>query len=345
MRALKLTAPGTLELLDIPVPDPGPGEIRIKVAGAGLCHSDLHVLHAPAVRPGPAMTLGHEGAGWVDALGSGVTDVQIGAPILVNLIWSCGECRPCVAGRDNACARSGRFSHPPTPGLGPNGAMAEYMIVPQHHALPLGEVDPVSAGPLADAALTPMRAINSARDRLVPGSTAVVIGVGGLGHLAVQILSATSGARIIAVDMAPEKLELARRHGADVVVESDADAAAAILAETDEYGADVVFDFVGVQPTLDLATSVVAPEGALRAVGLGGGTVPFKTDANTRALPWGVDVRKSFGGTRNDLMQVIALTERGRLHIEHTLYPLADYARAFADLESGAIVGRAVLTP
>ncbi|EGD56775.1 alcohol dehydrogenase catalytic domain-containing protein [Gordonia neofelifaecis] len=345
MRAVKLTAPGTLELVDVPTPEPGPGEVRVKVASAGLCHSDIHVLHLPTPWPGPDPTLGHEGAGWVDALGPDVSDIETGSPVLINLIWSCGRCRPCVTGHDNACITGGRYRYPPTPGLGPDGAMADYIIVPARHVLPLGDVDPVGAGPLADAALTPMRAINSAREWLTPGATAVVIGVGGLGHMAVQILAASTGARIIAVDTADDKLDLARRHGAHETVKSDGDAAAAILAESDGYGADAVFDFAGVQPTVDLAAGVVAPEGALRLVGLGGGLLNYGANADTAALPWGVDIRKSYGGTRADLLEVVALAARGALTVEHTLYPLADFQRAFDDLEAGRVSGRAILTP
>ncbi|ALG85476.1 NAD(P)-dependent alcohol dehydrogenase [Gordonia phthalatica] len=345
MRAVKLTSPGTLELVETPIPEPGPGQVRVKVAGAGLCHSDLHVLHLKSPWPGPALTLGHEGSGWIDALGAGVTGVTEGDPVLVNLIWSCGHCRPCVMGRDNACVSGGRHNHPPTPGLGPDGAMAEYMLVPVRHALPLGDIDPVTAGPLADAALTPMRAINSVRDRLTPGSTAVVIGVGGLGHLAVQILHASTSARIIAVDMSDDKLDLARRHGADLAVDSRGDAAEQILAESDGYGVDAVFDFAGVQPTVDLATSIVAPEGVVRLVGLGGGGLRFGADADTRALPWGVDIRKSYGGTLADLTEVIALAAQQKLTVESTVYPLDDFQRAFDDLDAGRVTGRAILQP
>jgi len=344
VRALKLVSPGTLELVESALPEPGAGEVRVKVAGAGVCHSDLHVLHLEKSM-GAAFTLGHEGSGWIDALGPGVTGHEIGDAVLVNLVWSCGQCRPCVNGHDNACVTGGRHNHPPSPGLGPDGAMADYMLVPARHALPLGEIDPVAAGPLADAALTPMRAIDSVRERLTAGSTAVVIGVGGLGHMALQILAACTAARIIAVDMSDDKLELALRHGADATVDSRGDAAAEILSESDGYGVDVVFDFVGIAPTVELASRVVAPEGAIRLVGLGGAVLPFGADANTKALPWGVDVRKSYGGTRADLTEVIALAAAGKLTVEHTVYPLADYQRAFDDLEAGRVTGRAILTP
>ncbi|HEX4249781.1 MAG TPA: alcohol dehydrogenase catalytic domain-containing protein, partial [Pseudonocardia sp.] len=302
MRTVKLVGPGTLQLVEVEVPEPGPGEVRVKVAGAGLCHSDLHVLELGDAWPFFGGTVGHEGAGWVDAVGSGVTGLAQGDPVVVNVIWACGHCRPCLEGRDNACQVNGsRTMFPTTPGLGPDGAMAEYMLAPARQLEHLGELDPVDAGPLADAALTPMHAINSTRGRLTPGATVVLIGIGGLGHLGLQIVKATSGARVIALDSDAAKLEVARQHGADVVLASDAAAAQRILDETDGYGADVVIDFVGVQPTVDLATQVIGPEGLIRLVGLGGGHFPFAANVDSVTVPWGVNAQRSYGGTRAEL--------------------------------------------
>lgn len=345
MRAVKLTKPHTLELLETPIPEPGPGEVRVKVAGAGLCHSDLHVLHMGEEWPFFGGTVGHEGAGWIDALGPGIDAPAVGTPVVVHLLWNCGACRACLEGRDNACSVAGsRNTFPTTPGLGPDGAMAEYMLAPARQVEPLHGVDPRHAAPLTDAGLTPMHAINSVLHRLTPGSTTVVIGVGGLGHLGLQILKAISATRVIALDTDESKLKLARRHGADLALPSNGDAVAAILAETDGYGVDVVLDFVGVQPTVDIATGVIGPEGLLRLVGLGGGDVGFVASAGGR-LPWGVDVQSSYGGTRADLLQVLALAEAGKIHVETVEYPLDDFQRAFDDLEAGRVAGRAILVP
>jgi propanol-preferring alcohol dehydrogenase len=318
----------------------------VRVAGAGLCHSDLHVLEFGDAWPFFGGTVGHEGAGWVDALGSGVTGLAEGDAVLVNLIWGCGHCRACIEGRDNACQVNGsRNMFPTTPGLGPDGAMAEYMLAPARQLEPLGDLDPVTAGPLADAALTPMHVVRTARDRLTPGATVVLIGIGGLGHLGLQIIKATTGSRVIALDTAEDKLAAARQHGADLVLASDDAAVQRILDETDGYGADVVIDFVGVQPTVELATKVVAPEGLIRLVGLGGGRFPFGADADSVSLPWGVNAQRSYGGTRADLLEVIALAKQGRLHVETVQYPLDDYQQAFDDLAAGKILGRAILVP
>jgi propanol-preferring alcohol dehydrogenase len=345
MRALRLLGVGEIEVQDVPVPTIAADEVLVRVAGAGLCHSDLHVLHA-AGWPVVPMTLGHETAGFVAERGADVTAFAEGDAVLVCLVWACGTCRPCIEGRDNVCqTTAGRLGTPPCPGLGPDGGMAEYLAVKARYLEPLGSLDPATAAPLADAGLTPYHAIDGARHRLTPGSTAVVLAVGGLGHMGLQILKATTAARVIAVDASPEKLELARHHGADEVLLSDASTAAAILELTDGYGADAVFDFVGVQPTVTLATQVIAPDGALRFVGLGGGSFAYGADAMTAALPWGVDVRKSYGGTRRDQRAVLELARAGRLTVETQHYALEDGPKAFADLEAGAVRGRAVLVP
>jgi len=346
MRALKLVSPGKIELQEVAVPELGPEDVLVKVAGAGLCHSDLHILHMDESWPFFGNTIGHEAAGYVDSVGSDVTDLVQGDAVLVSVIWACGRCRACVEGRDNACEVAGsRNQFPTTPGIGPDGGMAEFIKVNARHLDKLGTLDPIAAAPLADAGVTPMHAINSARSRLTPGSTAVVIAVGGLGHMGLQILKATTGARIIAVDNDESKLAIARELGADLVLKSDSAAAQRILDETNGYGVDAVFDFVGVQPTVELATKIVAPEGVIRLVGLGGGSFPFVAGSDGQALPWGVNVQRSYGGTRADQLQVIALAQQGKLAVEYVTYPLEKAEQAFADLEAGKVGGRAILIP
>lgn len=345
MQAVKLVSAGTMELKDVDLPKIGPDEVLIKVAGAGLCHSDLHVLHMGDEWPFFGNTVGHEGAGWIEDMGTAVEGYDKGDAVLVSVVWACGQCRACVNGRDNECQVNGsRLQFPTTPGLGPDGAMAEFMVAKARHVDKIGDLDPVKAAPLSDAGVTPMHAINSARSRLTPGSTAVVIGIGGLGHLGLQILKATTGARIIALDSDDTKLELAKKLGADLVLKSDSDAAKRILDETDQYGADAVFDFVGVQPTVDLTMAVIAPGGAVRFVGLGGGEFTYSVGSG-QTMPWGIDIQMSFGGTRADQREVIALAQQGKLGVEVNEYALSDYQKAFDDLEAGRITGRAVLIP
>lgn len=178
-------------------------------------------------------TLGHENAGWVEAVGAGVDEVAAGDGMAVYGPWGCGRCRSCRLSAENYCEKQseiGAFGG----GLGLNGGMAEFMLVPDpRFLLPLGDLDPRDAAPLTDAALTPYHAVKRSLELLVPGSTAVVIGVGGLGHMAVQILRALSPSRVIAVDASREKLGLATDVGAHEALEAGDDAAVAILDLTD----------------------------------------------------------------------------------------------------------------
>src|SRR5215218_10869093 len=217
MQAIRLTAwERPAELVEIPMPEPGPGEVLVRVAGAGLCHSDLHLMHWPAgtLPYDLPFTLGHEVAGTVVALGAGADGVGVGDSVLVYGPWGCGGCRRCSLGEEHLCERAAATRKRGC-GLGHDGGLAEYVVVPSSRLLvPLGDVDPVTAAPLADAALTPYHAIRRALPHVEPATAAVVIGVGGLGHVAVQLLCALSSLRVVAVDVRAEALELALEAGA-----------------------------------------------------------------------------------------------------------------------------------
>ena len=214
MRALRLPRwHSEPELADVPTPEPGPGEVVVRIGGAGACHSDLHLMHdfTEGVVPwGPPFTLGHENAGWVEALGPGVSDLEVGEPVAVYGPWGCGRCHSCLTGAENYCERQSELAAAGG-GLGFDGGMAPYMLVPRSRWLvPLGDLSPVEAAPLTDAGLTPYHAIVRSLHLLRPGSVSVVIGVGGLGLMAVQILRALSSATtIIAVDTRPTALAAA----------------------------------------------------------------------------------------------------------------------------------------
>ncbi|GIG67412.1 NAD(P)-dependent alcohol dehydrogenase [Phytomonospora endophytica] len=343
MKAFQLQSPGVAELTDVDVPEPGPGEVLLKVSGAGVCHSDLHILHADAWAPLP-MTIGHEVCGHVASTGTGVTGWDDGDGALAYLCWGCGKCRTCASGYENYCEAFGR-GIVPGPGLGYQGAMAEYLIVPARFLVPLGDLDPVDSAPLTDAGLTPYHAVNMAREALVAKANAVVIGVGGLGHMGVQILAATTGSRIIAVDLDEAKLAHATELGAAETVKSDEHAAARILDLTGGRGAEVVFDFVGAQPTLELAASVIAPHGRIVLVGLAEGSLDFRAGSPPAALPWGAGIVKPYGGTRADLHDVIALASRGAISVTVERHPLSEVKTAFDRLQLGQVAGRAVLVP
>lgn len=344
MKAFRFVAWGKpAELQEIPVPEPGPGQVLVKVTAAGACHSDLHVFDWPAgMLPWTLpFTLGHEVVGTVAALGPGLTDPALGAAVAVYGPWGCGTCRACRQGMENYCERSAEMPGAGV-GLGYDGGMAEYVLVPSPRLLiPIGGLDPVQAAPLTDAALTPYHAIKAALPALVPGSTAVVIGVGGLGHMAIQILGAISPAKVIAVDKDPAKLELARRVGAAATVQSGEGAAEEIRKLLGPLAASSVFDFVGSDDTIALAAKVVRPQGRVMVVGIAGGTFGF----SFFSLPYEAAICTTYWGSSTELQEVLALAAAGRLEAAVEVFPLDDAATAYARLRAGKIEGRAVIVP
>lgn len=345
MKALQYRVFGHVpEVVDIPTPDPQPGQIRLKVTAAGLCHSDHVVMNTPesAFRFGRLpLTLGHEGAGVVDALGEGVGGVGVGDAVAVYGPWGCGLCVKCAVGKENYCIHARSLSIRP-PGLGSPGAIAEYMIVGDvRHLVPLHDLDPVANVSLTDAGLTPYHAIKKSIPKLTAGSTALVIGVGGLGHVAVQILRQLTGSTVIATDLTEAKLELALRHGAHHAIQSDHEAIATIRTLAGPAGVQSVFDFVGSQSTVTTAAAVVGAEGDVSIIGIGGGKLPvgFQTTA------FDVDVRSPYWGSRSELIEVFAMARRGQLQVEVETFTLDEAAEAYDKLARGQINGRAVVIP
>jgi len=346
MRALRLTDWGSPpQLTDVPTPEPGPGQVLVKIAGAGACHSDVHLMDWSAEEAPPAITppftLGHENTGTIAALGAGVTGWSEGDPVAVYGPWGCGRCRPCRLSAENLCERTGELGGMGG-GLGFDGGMAEYQLVPDQRLLvPLGDLDLVQAAPLTDAGLTPYHAVKAALPLLVPGSTAVAIGVGGLGHMAVQILRELSPARIVAVDTSEQKLAHAKRLGADETLLSDADAAPAIRELTRGVGAELVVDLVGAQPTVELAAAVVRSGGHVSVVGIGGGSVPV----GNGFLPYDASIAGPYWGSAVELREVLALAAAGRLRADVETFPLGDVMQAYEKMRAGELVGRAVIVP
>jgi alcohol dehydrogenase, propanol-preferring len=220
--------------------------------------------------------------------------------------------------------------------------MAEYMIIDDpRHLVPLGDLDPVENVSLTDAGLTPYHAIKTSLPKLVPGSTAVVIGAGGLGHVAIQILRAISPATVIALDLNGEKLDLAKDVGAHHVFLSDADAVGHVKALTGGGGAHAVFDFVGMQPTMDLGKAMVRVDGDLVLVGVGAGTI----EAGVLAAPYDSSVRAPYWGSRSELFEVLELARSGAVHVETRTFSLQDAPTAYRLLHEGTLRGRAVIVP
>lgn len=348
MRALRLLDWKSKPVLeDLDEPTPGTGQVVIKIGGAGACHSDIHLMdefEAGALPWEPPFTLGHENAGWVHALGDGVTTLEVGQPVAVYGPWGCGTCVRCLAGFENYCEN---LAEAPVPGggggLGMNGGMADYMLIPDARFLvPLPDgLDPVHAAPITDAGLTPYHAVRRSIPKLTADSTAVVIGVGGLGHMAVQIIRAISGASIIAVDTRQEALKLAEEHGADVTFLSEEGTAEKIRDATGGRGADVVIDCVGADATLAMGAAATRQMGDLTIVGIGGGTLPV----SFFSIPYEVSVQTTYWGARHELREVLSLAARGLIESEITTFSLDEANAAYDALKDGDIKGRAVVVP
>ncbi len=227
-------------------------------------------------------------------------------------------------------------------GLGVDGGMAPYMLVDSPRQLAsLGDLDPVRAAPLTDAAVTPYRAIRRSQRVLTPGSVVTVIGVGGLGHLAVQILRAVSAATVVAVDPRPEARALATSLGAHHVVEPGPDAADAIRDLTKGLGVDLCLDLVGSEQTLALAFATARAGSRIMLVGAAGGAIPY----TMWATRFEVELATSMWGSITDLRDVIALARNGVLEPTVTTFGFDQIPNAFAALEGGTLEGRAVILP
>jgi propanol-preferring alcohol dehydrogenase len=329
-----------IELVAVPVPVPRGQEVLVEVQAVGLCHSDLFVMSCDeGVLPYDLpLTLGHEVAGRVVAAGELADSSLIGRDGVVHGVWSCGECHNCRRGQDNHCvALQGRVGC----GLGRDGGLADYVLLPDaRHFVTATGVSPTALAPLADAGLTAYHAIRQHRDALVGDCAALVIGVGGLGHLAVQILRATTAARVVASDPRPAACALAERLGAHHTAVSVDEAMAGLATSTALTAADVVLDFVGSDETMRAGAAALAPGGRLVVVGGARGSL---TVGKGLDLPLGWQVSAPFWGSRNDLVAVVELAERGLLDPVVEEVPFDDVPEAYARLHDGGVTGRLVV--
>lgn len=341
MKALQYRTIGSRpELVEIPKPVPSASEVLLRVTAAGACHSDEFIMSTSAEDywfKAVPLTLGHEVAGVVEAIGEGVHGVEVGESVLVYGPWGCGRCYACASGEEQNCEHGMR-----APGIFSDGGMAEYMIVDDaRHLVPIGDLDPVANVSLTDAALTPYRAVKSALPRLTPGTTAVVIGSGGLGHVAIQLLKALTQSTVVVLDVDDDKLSFAESVGADHTFLSNPDAIESVKGITRGLGADVVLDFVGIQPTADLAAGMIRVAGDIVVVGVSTGAVPVgqttvPLDVNARAINW---------GSRTELMEVVELARKGAISIHVEEYAMDQATEAYDRLHAGKVRGRAVVVP
>lgn len=340
MRAYRLFAPGQAEIVEIDRPKPGRGEVLLKVAAVGVCHSDVFIRDAlPALRMTFPVTLGHEVIGVVTDVGAGVTAWEEGRQVAAYVMRGCGQCAPCRRGRDNFC-------HTGYLGLGTHfdGGMADYLVIPADAVADADGLDPVAAAPLTDAGLTALHTVNSVRLDDGPPRRTMVIGVGGLGHLAVQIAAHRFGTEIIAVDRDPQRLTLASKLGAEYTVLADGSEVSAVLDLVHGREVDVVLDFVGTDETLLTAAGVTNRGAQIVVAGLGLGSIPFEAKSVSTVAPE-VSLLRAAAGSREELPEALSLGRAGVVHAQTVTYPLDQAGVAIDHVAAGTVVGRAVLVP
>jgi NAD+-dependent secondary alcohol dehydrogenase Adh1 len=340
MKAARLTAYGApLDLIDRPPPQIArPDQVLLRVGGAGVCATDLHAIDGEMEPAGVTLPcqLGHENAGWVAEVGELVSTVAVGDPVIVYPPYSCGLCPACRRGDDMHC------EHHQFTGLTVDGGFAEQLLVFERQlvALPSG-MEPAAVAPHADAGLTAYHAVRRAAGRLTPSTTAVVIGIGGVGHVAVQLVRELCACRIIAVDPDPRRRTLALELGAADAVDGGAAAVEAVADLTGGRGADVVFDFVGSDATLRDAPALLAQTGAYSLVGFGGMIEVPSIALVAREL----SLHSNLVGSWTDLYELIALHATGRIALRVETHPLDAINEVLERLRGGDIIGRAVLVP
>ena len=341
MKAVRLHKFHSAPVVD-EVPEPaitGPLDVIVKVGGAGVCRTDLHIIEgqwdAAMGTPLPYI-LGHENAGWVSEIGSAVTNVAVGDTVILHPTPTCGLCHACRAGDDMHCENS------TFPGLSTDGGMAEYLLTSARACVKLDpSTQPADVAALADAGITAYHAVRKALPLLYPGTTAVVIGAGGLGHIGVQCLAALSATRIIVVDRNPDALKLAEQLGAAHTVVADGGHVDAVRDLTGGNGANVVLDFVAEQGAETDAWTMTAPGGSDFVIGYGGTiTIPTLDIISTER-----NIIGNIVGTYNELAELMALAQAGKVTLHTRAYPLAAAPDALADLDAGRVRGRAILVP
>jgi NAD+-dependent secondary alcohol dehydrogenase Adh1 len=328
-----------LELVERPVPEPdAPRSVVVRIAGAGVCATDLHAIDGlmePAGLTTPVV-LGHENAGYVHAVGDDVTAAAVGDAVLVYPAYSCGLCVPCRRGLDVHCERH-QFT-----GLTCDGGFADYVLVDERSLLPLPEgVDPVAVAPHADAGVTAYHAVKKLLPRLEPGSTAALIGVGGVGHIALQLVELLGGSRVVGIDTDARRRKLAAELGADAVFGEEANVADAVREFTDGSGADVVLDFVGTDETHASALQMLARRGLYSIVGYGG----IVSHPSVAFVVGETVVAGNLVGSWIDLWELLQLHGRGDVTLRSETHPLEEVNDVLDRLRAGEVTGRAVLVP
>jgi propanol-preferring alcohol dehydrogenase len=332
MKAAVVPALGApLEIRDVPVPTPGPGQVLVRIEACGLCHTDIHAARGDwPVKPKMPLIPGHEGVGRIVELGEGEQWLAVGDRVALPWLGhACGRCRYCIAGWETYCQT------PQYMGYTMDGGYAELAVGYASHVVPVPDgVDPVEAAPVTCAGVTTYKALKVAKPQ--PTETAMVVGIGGLGHLALQYAK-IFGTTTVAVDVEDEKLRLAEDLGADHVVDGRGDQAGELAALG---GVDVAVVTVPSPAAMRAAHAALNPNGRLVLVGL--------PADNRLELPVfetvlkGISVIGSLVGTRNDLAECFALHAQGRTRVIAETRKLEDVNECFEEVLAGKVPARLV---
>ena len=325
-----------LRIEQVPVPTPGRGDVLIKVTACGVCHSDLHAIDGDW-QPLPTLPLipGHEVAGHVAALGEGVTDLKVGDPVGVPWMYSaCGKCEFCMAGMETIC-KGGEAS-----GYTKPGGYAEYMVADAAFVAPLPKnADFYQLAPILCAGVTTYRGLKRTNAR--PGQWMAVVGIGGLGHIAVQYAKAM-GYRVAAVDVADDKLRLAKKLGAELTVNGKDKNAPQVLQ--DKIGGVHGAIVTAVAPqAFEQAIGMLRPAGTVCYIGLPGGKKDWIRSSIAALVGTELTVRGSNVGTRADLAEAIAFAASGLVTAKIERQPLGSVNQVLERMRKGRILGRVVL--
>ncbi len=316
-------------------------DVIVRVGAAGLCRTDLHIIEGvwkDVMDPDGTLLpyiLGHENAGWVEAVGREVTSVKPGDAVICHPLRTCGVCYGCRSGEDMYCENS------TFPGLNADGGFAEHLLTTERALIKLSEnVMPVDVAPLADAGITAYRVAKRAAKLLNPGSYCVILGVGGLGHVALQSLHALCGTRTIAVDLSEAARKLAKDLGAQYVLDGGPNLVEEVK-EITKGGAHAVIDFVGELGAEQLCWQMLRQGGTHFIVGYGGkiGVPTVHMIINEIAIAG------SLVGNYMELVELMELNAEGRVKLHAQQYSLDNINVAINDFKNRNIVGRGVIAP
>jgi NAD+-dependent secondary alcohol dehydrogenase Adh1 len=324
------------------IPEPkikGDTDVLVRIGGAGVCRTDLHIIEGiwrEKVNVQLPYVMGHENAGWIEEVGRGVEGLKKGDPVI---------CHPLISNCNAVAARRGHDMHvegSEFPGISTNGGYAELLRTGASSLIKLPQtLAPKDVAPHADAGLTAYHVAKKAAGHLLPGERVIVIGVGGLGHIAVQVLRAVCPADIIAVDRSEIALRLAEECGAHHVIKADDNQVEAIRALTDGKGAEAVIDFVGEGNSIADGLAMTRNNGTYYIVGYGG-------EIRISAIDMITTERRIIGnlvGNYAELVELMELANRGKVNLATKHYRLNEANQALHDLNQGKVKGRAVLVP